>query len=52
MYNVLYIASMVGNLIPPLVMRRQGNIVNDTPKMQIIDPSDKDHCLILDEEKT
>ena len=32
MYNVLYIPSMKENLIPPFVVRRQGNIVNDIPQ--------------------
>ena len=49
MYNVLYIKGMKENLIPPFVVRRQGNIVNDIPKIQIIDPTEKDHCLILDD---
>ena len=48
MYNALYIPSMKENLIPPFVIRRQGNIVNDIPKIQVLNPTEEDHCLILD----
>lgn len=49
MYNALYIPSMKENLIPPFVVRRQGNIINDIPKIQVLNPTEEDHCLILDE---
>ena len=49
MYNALYIPSMKENLVPPFVVRRQGHIVNDVPKIQVLDPTEDDHCLILDD---
>ena len=50
-YNALYIKGMMENLCPPFIVRRQGHIVNDIPKIQIVNPSERDHCLILDDEK-
>ena len=47
MYNALYIPEMLENLLPPFALRRQGNIVNDVPKIQINAPTELDHCLIL-----
>ena len=49
MYNALYIPSMKENLIPPFVVRRQGNVVNDIPKIQVFNPTEEDHCIILDD---
>ena len=49
MYNVLYIPDMSENLVPPFVIRRQGNIVNEIPKIQVLNPSESDHCLMLDD---
>lgn len=51
MYNALYIPSMRENLIPPFVVRRQGNVVNDIPKIQVLNPTEDDHCLILDDDR-
>ena len=47
-YNALYIPEMTENLVPPFALRRQGNIVNNIPKIQLDKPSELDHCLILD----
>ena len=51
MYNALYVKGMKDNLVPPFTVRRQGNIVNDVPKIQVLNPSELDHCLILDNER-
>ena len=51
MYNALYIPSMTENLIPPFVVRRQGNKVYDVPKIQVINPTEDDHWVILDDVK-
>lgn len=51
MYNALYIPEMSENLVPPFVLRRQGNVVNDIPKIQIDAPTELDHCLILDDNR-
>ena len=51
MYNALYIPEMTENLIPPFALRRQGNVVNDVPKIQIDSPSELDHCIILDDSR-
>ena len=52
MYNALYIPSIKENLIPPFLVWRQGNVVNDVPKIQILGPTEEDHYLILDDGKT
>ena len=36
---------MQNNLIPPFMIREAGIIVNDTPKIQMDDPSAKDHSI-------
>ena len=51
MYNALYIPEMEENLIPPFALWRQGNVVNDIPKIQIDTPTELDHCLILDDRR-
>ena len=43
--NALHIESMEHNLIPPFIMREAGIIVNDTPKIHVDDPQEKDHSL-------
>ena len=45
MFNALYVPSMEHNLVPPFVVRRRGNEINDIPKIQCADPSDKDHSM-------
>ena len=40
---------MKNNLIPPFVMREAGIRVNDTPKIQTIDPTEKDHSMCFPE---
>jgi hypothetical protein len=47
--NALYVPSLDKNLLPPLMMREAGVIVKDTPKIQLDDPSEEDHALILSE---
>ena len=49
MYYALYILSMKENLIPPFVVRRQGNVV--ILKLQVINPTKDGHCMILDDGK-
>ena len=49
MYNALYTPSMKEHLIPPFVVRRQGNVVNDIPKIQVINPTEDVHGMILDD---
>ena len=39
------------NLLPPFALRRQGNVVNDIPKIQINASTKLDHCLILDDKR-
>ena len=51
MYNTLYIPKMNENLVPPFTLRRQGNVVNDIPKIQLDAPSEMDHCIILDDNR-
>ena len=46
--NVLYVHSMVNNLIPPFVMREAGLKVNDVPKIHIErqNLTNESHCLV------
>jgi hypothetical protein len=43
--NALHVPSMEDNLIPPFVMREAGIRVNDTPKLQVEDPSESDDAI-------
>ncbi len=43
--NALYVPSMKNNLVPPFVMREAGIRVNDTPKIQTIEPTEDDHSI-------
>ena len=43
--NALYVPSMQHNLIPPFMIREAGIVVNDTPKIQLDDPSADDHSI-------
>jgi hypothetical protein len=45
--NALCVPSMKNNLVPPFVMREAGMRVNDTPKMQTIEPTEEDHLMHL-----
>jgi hypothetical protein len=47
--NALHVPSMQNNLIPPFMMREAGITVYDTPKMQVSDPTEKDHSLYFPE---
>ena len=47
MYNVLYVKEMEENLLPPFVVRREGHILNDVPKIQVDNPTEDDHCILL-----
>jgi len=44
-WNALYIPSMDINLVPPFIMRAGGVIVNDTPKINCVEPTVDDHCI-------
>jgi hypothetical protein len=43
--NALYVPALNYNLLPPFIMREAGIIVNETPKIQLEDPSEDDHTL-------
>ena len=43
--NALYVPSIQNNLITPFMIRKAGVIVNDTPKIQMDDPSTNDHSI-------
>ena len=45
MYNALYVPEMHHNLVPPFVVRRKGNVINDVPKIQCRDPTEDDHAI-------
>ena len=47
--NALYVPSMKNNLIPPFIMREVGIEVNDVPKIQVGDPSKRDHSIYFKE---
>ena len=47
--NALHVPAMVNNLIPPFVMREAGILVNDTPKIQLKDPTVDDHTILFEE---
>ena len=46
--NALYIASMNHNLVPPLIMREAGLIVNDVPRINTSqeDLTNQTHCIV------
>jgi hypothetical protein len=41
---------MENNLIPPFIMREAGITVNDTPKIQVREPTVNDHAIIFEED--
>ena len=43
--NSLCVPTMEINLIPPIIMREAGLVLNDTPKIHCDDPSIKNHSL-------
>ena len=47
--NALHVPAMENNLIPPFIMREAGITVNDTPKIQIEEPTDNDHAIIFED---
>ncbi len=47
--NALYVPNMENNLIPPFVMREAGVTVDDTPKIQTVDPTVENHAIYFQE---
>ena len=47
--NALHVLSMSNNLIPPFILLEAGITVNDTPKIQLAEPTIDDHCLYFAE---
>ena len=47
--NALHVPSMTTNLIPPFMLREAGIVVNDTPKIQVDDPTADDHSIYFPE---
>ena len=47
--NALHVPTMENNLIPPFMMREAGIQVTEIPKIQIEDPTEKDHAIIFPE---
>ena len=43
--NALHISLMRHNLVPPYMIREKGIQVNDTPKIQVSDPTTNDHSI-------
>ena len=48
--NALHVPSMDNHLMPPFIMREAGIIINDIPKMQILDPDISDHSIYFKED--
>ena len=51
MYNALYVSEMNENLVPPFVIRRQGHKLLDVLKIHVEQPTENDHCLMLDDDR-
>ena len=47
--NTLYVPSMKNNLLPPFILRQAGIKLNDTPKIQVDDPTIEEHSLLFPE---
>jgi hypothetical protein len=47
-YNSLYVPTMTHNLVPPFLLREAGLIVNETPKIQVVNPGISDHSIYFD----
>jgi hypothetical protein len=45
MYNCLYIPSMECHLVPPFILREAGLLVNDTSKIQSMNPDEDTHVI-------
>ena len=45
--NALYVPSLDINLIPPFIVRKEGEVINDKPKIPVSDPSLDDHAIIF-----
>jgi hypothetical protein len=48
--NALHVPAMENNLIPPFIMREAGITVNDTPKIQLREPTVDDHAIIFEDD--
>ena len=46
--NALHVPTMSHHLIPPFIMREAGAVVNDTAKIHIKDPTERDHAICFD----
>ena len=47
--NALHVPSMRNNLLPPFILREAGVRVQDTPKIQVNDPTVEDHSIYFPE---
>jgi hypothetical protein len=47
--NALHVPSMRNNLLPPFILREAGIKVQDTPKIQISEPTAEDHSIFFPE---
>jgi hypothetical protein len=47
--NALHVPSMNNNLLPPFVLREHGIQINDTPKIQVDDPTVDNHSILFPE---
>ena len=47
--NALHVISMMNNMIPPFLMQEAGIMVYDTPKIQLDNPTVKDHSICFQE---
>ena len=47
--NALYVPSMENNLLPPFMIREAGVILKDTPKIQLVEPTEEDHAIFFPE---
>ena len=45
-----HVPTMEHNLLCPMQMRMHGAVVNDTPRFLLCDPTDDEHCVILENE--
>ena len=45
--DALHIPSMEHNLVPPFIMHEAGIMVNDTPKIHVLDQTPDDHAIIF-----
>jgi hypothetical protein len=46
--NALHVPTMSHHLIPPFVMREAGAVVNDTAKIHLKEPTERDHAICFD----